>query len=533
MVVSAVPREADAFCKKLLTAVIAFDLLVGVWLRFRTTSKLWLDEALSVNIASHPIGAIPNLLRHDGAPPLYYYLLHSWMNWFGRGDVSVRSLSGLLSVATLPVAYFAAKRWFSKRTAAISIAVVAVIPYAVYFATEARMYALEMLLSALLFLVLHDVLFKPRWRNGFVLVLILILMLYTQYWSLYLLAVLGVTGVVVWRRSLGGTKQSATLLLSVAIAGIAFLPWLTVFNDQRLHTGTPWAGSASFADIFTWLGCFSVNQSVHYIVSSLHLVIGIDIFLAMLMVAVFARRMTRDRAELVLRIVPEDSVRWMSFLIAATMVVGMVASHFGHSTFVPRYASVIAIPLFVLVAVGIEKLNSSLRILLVLSLFSIGLLWTDHWGIGSQRTQSGQVAAALVNAAPDSVVFVCPDQLGPTLLRYSNPHLTYLGFPRLEDPSIVNWSDYDAAVKAARGDLVARRINAIVQSGRPLYVVWSLHYNMSDTCQNLLSDIVSITSRTQITEVTAVQGGFFQSMNLDYLPARAPEVSEPITKVEK
>ena len=74
------PRDLQALCKNLLTGVIAVDLLLGVWFRFMTTSKLWLDEALSVNIAAHPLGTIPSLLRHDGAPPLYYYLLHFWIN---------------------------------------------------------------------------------------------------------------------------------------------------------------------------------------------------------------------------------------------------------------------------------------------------------------------------------------------------------------------------------------------------------------------------------------------------------------------
>src|SRR5438046_2293569 len=43
----------------------------------------WIDEGLSVGIASHPLSKIPALLRQDGSPPLYYLLLHVWMSWFG------------------------------------------------------------------------------------------------------------------------------------------------------------------------------------------------------------------------------------------------------------------------------------------------------------------------------------------------------------------------------------------------------------------------------------------------------------------
>ena len=73
-------------------AVTAIVVLVGVWLRFATTSLLWLDEALSVNIAKLPIGQIPGALQRDGAPPLYYVLLHWWMQVFGESDLAVRSV---------------------------------------------------------------------------------------------------------------------------------------------------------------------------------------------------------------------------------------------------------------------------------------------------------------------------------------------------------------------------------------------------------------------------------------------------------
>src|ERR1700750_2284107 len=62
---------------------------VGVVLRFVAPSQLWLDEALSVNIAKLPLGQIPGALRHDGAPPLYYVLLHFWMQLVGTGNLAV------------------------------------------------------------------------------------------------------------------------------------------------------------------------------------------------------------------------------------------------------------------------------------------------------------------------------------------------------------------------------------------------------------------------------------------------------------
>ena len=50
-------------------------------------ASLWMDEGLSIGIASQPFFDIPGVLKQDGAPPLYYLLLHVWMQLFGDGPV--------------------------------------------------------------------------------------------------------------------------------------------------------------------------------------------------------------------------------------------------------------------------------------------------------------------------------------------------------------------------------------------------------------------------------------------------------------
>src|SRR5271165_3074750 len=77
-----------------LRVAVGFVLAVAVALRFWTRSDLWLDEALTVDIARRPLSQLPALLRHDGAPPLYYVMLHFWMKAFGQSNLGTRSLSG-------------------------------------------------------------------------------------------------------------------------------------------------------------------------------------------------------------------------------------------------------------------------------------------------------------------------------------------------------------------------------------------------------------------------------------------------------
>src|SRR5207302_3096160 len=90
------PAPVGRHARTLTLGVVAV-VTVGVALRFTTSSHLWLDEALTVNIARLPLARIPDALRHDGSPPLYYMLLHVWIAVFGAGDVAVRALSAVFA----------------------------------------------------------------------------------------------------------------------------------------------------------------------------------------------------------------------------------------------------------------------------------------------------------------------------------------------------------------------------------------------------------------------------------------------------
>src|SRR5262245_34495825 len=85
-------------------------LLAGLVFFFWTRSNLWLDEALSVNVARLHLGDLREALKHDGAPPLYYVLLHVWTAVLGSGDWAVRAFSGVCMVGTAVALWFVGRR---------------------------------------------------------------------------------------------------------------------------------------------------------------------------------------------------------------------------------------------------------------------------------------------------------------------------------------------------------------------------------------------------------------------------------------
>src|SRR6185295_15499725 len=95
----------------LLAVAVVLVVAVGVAMRFAARSDLWLDEALTVNIARLPLDRLRPALLHDGAPPLYYVVLHFWIRLFGSSTDAVRALSGVLGVIAIGLGYLAGRAW--------------------------------------------------------------------------------------------------------------------------------------------------------------------------------------------------------------------------------------------------------------------------------------------------------------------------------------------------------------------------------------------------------------------------------------
>src|SRR4051794_41802877 len=85
-------------------------------------SGYWIDEAITVGIASHGVGEIPGLLRLDGSPPLFYLLLHGWMAVAGTSEAATRGLPLAFALLAVPVSYWAGGAAFGRRAGALAAA---------------------------------------------------------------------------------------------------------------------------------------------------------------------------------------------------------------------------------------------------------------------------------------------------------------------------------------------------------------------------------------------------------------------------
>lgn len=215
---------------------VAFALRVG-----ELRSWLWIDEGISVGLASHPLGQISGLMRQDGSPPAYYYLLHGWMALFGSSEAATHALSLGISLLAIPTALWAGWSLFGRRVGWTFAALVALSPFLAFFANETRMYALASLLSLVATACfLHAFAFGRRqylWPFAAALALVL----YTHNWGLWLAAALAVALVPCAAAAANRRRFWLDAAASFGLVGLAYLPWLPTLAYQRVHTGAPWS----------------------------------------------------------------------------------------------------------------------------------------------------------------------------------------------------------------------------------------------------------------------------------------------------
>jgi len=156
---------------------IASILVIGIFFRFLYLDRkvYWYDEVFTSfrifgyteaeviqQVSSRPVVSLEDLQRyqHDAGrnlsdtikslatedfqhPPVYYAIAHFWVKWLGDSIAVIRGLSALISLLVFPCIYWLCRELFpSPSVAWVAMALVAVSPFHVLMAQEARQYSL-------------------------------------------------------------------------------------------------------------------------------------------------------------------------------------------------------------------------------------------------------------------------------------------------------------------------------------------------------------------------------------------------------
>ena len=390
--------------------------------------SLWLDEGISIGIASHPLVDIPALLAQDGSPPLYYLLLHGWMNAFGDSEVAVRSLSLLFALAMVPVAFLAGRSLFGRRAGWIAAVLAATSPYLSYWGREARMYTLLALVSLVAVTsFLHVFAFRRRtWLPVFAVSLALVL--YTHNWGLHLAAAAVLAAAACWWARSDRRRVATDAAIGFGTAGVLYAPWLPTLLTQLRETGAPWSPTPILREAVS---------AVSSVLGDERVLVALLVAAAVPLVRLALRRHTGEgRAAMSLAV-----------LCGATVASAWTVSQFAPG-WSPRYFGIFLAPLLVVTALGLTRSGANGLVAFAL----IVLFWTQPLsrlaGIRpvppvNEKSNISVVADTVAPMAEPGDLVISPQlEHVPVLHYYFGDDLRYatpLGL--VPDPQVVDWRD--------------------------------------------------------------------------------------------
>ncbi|NBD35547.1 MAG: hypothetical protein GVY30_06065, partial [Chloroflexi bacterium] len=203
-------------------------LVVGLAYLVRTFSldwqSFWIDEVHTVYFIDNPLMETVRLIispEHNG--PLYFLLLWGWRQLAGGSDFALRYFSDLASVLTVAVMWRIARAWFDDRVAGWTGLLFAISPFAIWFAQEAKMYALHMMLAsfATLFLIKALRPLPRRWPAWLAYGITINLLGYSHFFGAFAIAAQGIVTVFTTLRR---PKKLRSYLITMVLVALPYLP---------------------------------------------------------------------------------------------------------------------------------------------------------------------------------------------------------------------------------------------------------------------------------------------------------------------
>lgn len=183
--------------------------------------------------AGHGLKEVTSVLARNVHLPFYFFLMHYWLAAFGTSESALRLPSVLWSVLAVFFLFLLGQELFTPWVGLIAALLMGLMPEQIYFAQQARMYALLILLavaSTYILALIYKQHVAPPKLYLLLYALLSIAGLYTHYEYVFFLA--AQTLFIWYAAPLGRAHKQAWLLTQIAIA-LACGPWLLVGLSQR------------------------------------------------------------------------------------------------------------------------------------------------------------------------------------------------------------------------------------------------------------------------------------------------------------
>ena len=171
--------------KKFYIICLAAIVLFGIFLRIINLDldNLFTDEAQSIYYSQYNLKDITKFIYYDNHPPLHFYLLHFWMEYFGTTEFAARFLSVIFGVLSIILMFLLGKEIFNKKVGISAAFFTAISIFHIAYSQEIRGFILLLCLIILSLLFFWKAIHKNHNIHWILFIIFSVLSLYTHHFA--------------------------------------------------------------------------------------------------------------------------------------------------------------------------------------------------------------------------------------------------------------------------------------------------------------------------------------------------------------
>lgn len=317
--------------------LISIIIFLGFLLRLYgvTDQSIWFDEALSIYYSQVPLSDVLGL--RSNTPPLYYLLLHFWLQIMGNSEFSTRLLSLFFGTIGIFSIYILGSLIFNKITGIYSALLLAVSPIHIYYSQEIRTYALFFLLTLLS--MYFYVKLKEGFSKGSVVgyIVFSVLLIYSHLYGVFILLAQNIDQFIIHNFKQLRKFKSWILLQLVII--ILYIPWLIQLPEIIATKTYPWIPRPNLLILFPLSYTFTAGKVFSFY----------GLFLILVFFYVGFRYPFKS--------VKKESILLISWLLVPVVIPLMYSLMFT-PVFIIKYAIIASFSLFLIVAYSLYNMKT-------------------------------------------------------------------------------------------------------------------------------------------------------------------------------
>ena len=391
--------------RKSLLIVFALILLkLVISIPFLTFQPIDLDEPFSIYHAQKSLPHLISIFKTENNPPLHFILLHFWEQLFGIGALSVRSLSLLFSLLTIPILWKIATQFINFKAAILLCLLFIFSDYHHYHGLEARTYSLLVFeYSLLLYFLMKILLSTSKTKSKYYVMVGFLnaLLFYTHY--IFPFIVLSEIGLIlVFYRNVDWKKLGFTAVIFVSLC----LPWIPIMlrRVDSIQTSGTWVSTAQFSELYGFINKFFNDRWV---------------FLTLILISVGLFLFYKHRFITFLSENKKAVIILVILFIIPFIGTFILSKYGGIHLFLDRYLFFLTIPLFTLCTIVFSQNGKVFQY----SALIFTLIFILRFDLKIDNHRDGDKLAKYVRSTGIKTIVIAPDYYDLTFMYHYNQNL--------------------------------------------------------------------------------------------------------------